>query len=195
MKISPFACVLAAAFQLSITLADPETSEDAAILSIPIKDVLAKNTAPYEQHPLFKTYTTWISTSEEARSMIENSNNPDVISPSLKGIECYPNDPDCYFASSLDFSNGSDEDWQALVQTFSEAEGAPGKLKRQVATNWKPRFNVNTFNKKKNNKHFFGYDLKVRRLSSNLPSPSTSASIFPQREKPTLTYITYSAKG
>ncbi len=162
MKISPFAYLLALGLHLSPTLAQSETSEDDAILSIPIKDVLAKNTAPYEQHQLFKTYTNWLSTSEEAKYVMENPNNPEIVTPSLVGIECYPDDAECYFSSEIDLSGVSDEDWQGLVETFEDAEDIPGKLKRQAATQRVFKFNVVTFFKGNDAKHKFRVNPKVR---------------------------------
>ncbi|KAI9702321.1 MAG: hypothetical protein M1836_000800 [Candelina mexicana] len=199
MKISPsLAYALTVALHFSRAVALPDSTDEADVLSIPVADVLAKNLTPYQSHPLFGTYSNWTQTNEDVQALIANPNDPDVVSPNLIGVDCYPDSPLCFFSSSLKF-NGTDEEWQSLVDTYEGPEtpdddesDTPDRMIKRAAKDRRASVHSKTYHRKglgpsHGHEHYFDYNLKVRSIPTpitfepqptNPPAPQNSASPY-----------------
>jgi hypothetical protein len=165
-----------ALFQLDSAWAAPA---EKSVLSIPVRDIVARDFSAHEAHPSFKLYTRWLETPQGSYI----GRNPEAAfakHPNVARVDCHSDLGDCLLTSELSFAditkskrelNDLKSNLEAQIQARDEDVSSavlPRTIKKRAfasdylfTTHYKTYHDLGPENPSAGYQHYISWDLKV----------------------------------
>jgi hypothetical protein len=167
---------------------------EAPVLSIPVRDIIARDLSAHKSHPNFKVYTRWLE-SPQGSYIRRNAKALDKH-PNVASIDCHSDDRECLFTSKLSFADitNSKRELDELVkgleaQIQARDESSAAVLTRDIekrastdqyiiTTHYKTYHDLGPDDSAAGFQHYITWDLGVRRpVGSGITSTLTHNTV------------------